>query len=86
MSDTTNNDGPYDSFKRAMTETFEKGIELLESEQSKVNKGFFEALTPAQRDTFCQTLDQQGVKSKRIEKITGKSPSTINRHLNGKNS
>lgn len=86
MADTTQGNGLYDNFKKAMTETFEKGLDLLESEQTKVNRGFFEALTPAQRDTFCQTLDQQGLKPKRIEAITGKSSSTVNRHINGKNS
>lgn len=61
-------------------------LDALESEQSKVNKALFEALTPQQRDTFCKTLADQNVKPKRIQTITGKSQPTINRHLNGKNS
>ena len=44
------------------------------------------ALTMEQRDTFCQTLADSGVKTSRIQKLTGKSQPTINRHLNGKNS
>lgn len=61
-------------------------LDALESEQSKVNKALFEALTPQQRDTFCKTLAEQNVKPKRIETITGKSQPTVNRHLNSKNS
>lgn len=59
-------------------------IDKLESEQSKINKAIFEALTQEQRNTYCQSLKEQGVKSTRIEKITGKSQSTVNRHLNNK--
>lgn len=59
-------------------------IDKLESEQSKINKAMFEALTQEQRNTYCQSLKEQGVKSTRIEKITGKSQSTVNRHLNNK--
>jgi len=61
-------------------------IDKFESEQSRVNKAFFDCLSQDQRDTFCKSLANQDVKSKRIEKITGKSQPTINRHLNGKNS
>ncbi|HDR0880056.1 TPA: hypothetical protein QB122_002107 [Pasteurella multocida] len=59
-------------------------IDNLESEQSKVNKAMFEALTQDQRNTFCQSLKNQNVKTSRIERITGKSQSTVNRHLNNK--
>ena len=59
-------------------------IDKLESEQSKINKAMFEALTQEQRNTYCQSLKEQGVKSTRIVKITGKSQSTVNRHLNNK--
>ena len=85
MGDTVNQPIPSGLFNevRAVLNT---ALDALESEQSKVNKALFEALTPEQRDTFCQTLASQNVKPKRIETITGKSQPTVNRHLNGKNS
>jgi hypothetical protein len=57
-------------------------IDKMELEQSKINKAFFDSLSKEQRDLFCQSLKEQGVKPSRIEKITGKSQSTVNRHLN----
>ena len=61
-------------------------LDCLENEQSKINKAYFETLSMEQRDKFCCSLQEQGVNPKRIEKITGKSQPTINRHLNKKNS
>ncbi|OKS22339.1 hypothetical protein [Pseudomonas aeruginosa] len=78
--------GLFDEIKQEMASFIDKGFAVLETEQSKVNKAFFDALTMQQRDTFCQSLEEQGVKSSRIERITGKSQPTVNRHLNGKNS
>ena len=85
MSNPTNPALPTGLFQevRAVLNT---ALDALESEQSKVNKAFFEALTPPQRDTFCKTLAAQNVKPKRMETITGKSQPTVNRHVNGKNS
>ncbi|MBF1223565.1 MAG: hypothetical protein HXM21_10595, partial [Haemophilus influenzae] len=34
-------------------------IDKLESEQSKINKAMFEALTQEQRNTYCQSLKEQ---------------------------
>ena len=76
----------FETVKDDIVSEIEKGFSALESDQSKVNKAFFEALTMEQRDTFCQTLADSGVKTSRIQKLTGKSQPTINRHLNGKNS
>lgn len=77
-----NNSGIYEDARNMMN----KFIDSLESEQSKVNKAFFESLTMEQRDKFCQSLANQDIKTSKIEKITGRSQPTINRHLNGKNS
>jgi len=63
-----------------------KGFDLLESEQSKINKAIFDAMPMEQRDKYCKSLGEQGVKAQRIAKLTGKSQPTINRHMNGKNS
>lgn len=83
MSNTleTNNESSLFGELKNTLNTF---IDKLESEQSKINKAIFEALTQEQRNTYCQSLKEQGVKSTRIEKITGKSQSTVNRHLNNK--
>jgi hypothetical protein len=78
----TETNSPYGEIKEALNSLLDK----LESEQSKVNKAFFEALTMEQRDKFCQSLENQDVKAARIVKLTGKSQPTVNRHLNGKNS
>ncbi|MFP3549143.1 hypothetical protein SB861_00345 [Paraburkholderia sp. SIMBA_049] len=78
--------GLFDEFKKEMGAVLDKGFAILETEQSKVNKAVFEALSMQQRDVYCQSLRDQGVKASRIEKITGKSHPTVNRHLNGKNS
>ena len=78
--------GLFDEFKKEMGSILDKGVAILETEQSKVNKATFEALTMSQRDKYCQSLQSQGVKPSRIEKITGKSQPTINRHLNNKHS
>jgi len=59
-------------------------IDKMESEQSKINKAFFEALSSEQRTVFLKSLENQDIKPKRMEKITGKSQSTVNRTLNGK--
>lgn len=59
-------------------------IDKMESEQSKVNKAMYEALTMEQRSVFLNTLEDQGVKRKRMENITGKEQSTINRTINRK--
>lgn len=59
-------------------------IDKMESEQSKVNKAMFEALTMEQRSVFLKSLEEQGVKRKRMESITGKEQSTINRTINRK--
>ena len=88
MSNTTTGkgNGLFDELKSEMNSFLEKGFEIIESEQSKVTKAFFDALEPAQRDVFCKSLSKQKVTSARLQKITGKSQSTVNRHLNGKNS
>jgi len=59
-------------------------IDKMESEQSKINKAMFEALDMDQRSVFLKSLKEQGVKAKRMEKITGKEQSTISRTLNRK--
>lgn len=88
MSTTTNDPGfgLYEEFRKELGTFLDKGIAALETEQSKVNKAFFDALSMDQRDRFCQSLREQKLKTGRIEKITGKSQPTVNRHLNGKNS
>lgn len=73
-----NNNGLFSDLKR----TINSCIDKIESEQSKINKAFFDSLSKEQRDLFCQSLKRQNVKPSRIEKITGKSQSTVNRHLN----
>jgi len=78
--------GLFDEIKQEMASFIDKGFAVLETEQSKINRAFFAALSMEQRDTFCQTLESSGVKPARLEKITGKSQPTVNRHLNGKNS
>lgn len=83
MEDTLNtstNSGLFSELKNTLNTV----IDSLEFEQSKVNKAMFEALNQEQRNTFCQSLKSQNVKTSRIVKITGKSQSTINRHLNNK--
>lgn len=75
-----------ETLKDNIISVFDEGISAFESEQSKVNKAFFESLSMEQRDIFCQKLHDSGLKSSKIEKITGKSQPTINRHLNSKNS
>lgn len=82
VAEVPSGDGLFSEFRKLIN----SGIDALETEQSKVNKAFFDALSMGQRDAFCQSLDSQGVKSRRIEKITGKSQPTVNRHLNGKSS
>lgn len=88
MTDTAKPEtsGLFDEFRKQMGNMLDKGVAILETEQSKINRAFFEALTMPQRDTFCRHLRAQGVKPPRIQKITGKSQPTTNRHLNGKNS
>ena len=78
--------GLFDEIKHEMAAFIDKGFAALETEQSKINKAFFEALSMEQRDKFCQSLAVQGVKANRMERITGKSQPTVNRHVNGKNS
>lgn len=78
--------GLFEEFRQELASVLNKGVSLLETEQSKINKAFFEALTMEQRDKFCQSLAQQGVKASRQEGITGKSQTTVNRHNNGRNS
>ena len=78
--------GLFDEIKQEMASFIDKGFAVLETEQSKVNKAFFDALTMQQRDAFCQSSASQGVKPSRMERITGKSQPTVNRHLNGKHS
>lgn len=47
----------------------------------------FQAMPLDQRDTYCQVMVDSGVVDSRdLENITGMSYSTVNRHLNGKNS
>lgn len=88
MSNTTTGkgDGLFDELKSEMNSFLEKGLGIIESEQSKITKALFDTLEPAQRDIFCKSLSKQNVKPARLQKITGKSQSTVNRHLNGKNS
>lgn len=76
----------FSEFRTEVTKLLDTGISILETEQSKINAAFFEALSMEQRDTFCQSLSGRGVKPQRIQKITKKSQPTVNRHLNGKNS
>ncbi len=78
--------GLFDEIKQEMASFIDKGFAVLETEQSKINKALFDALTMPQRDVFCQSLEKQDVKPNRIERITGKSQPTVNRHLNGRNS
>lgn len=78
--------GLFDEIKQEMASFIDKGFSVLETEQSKVNKAIFSALSMSQRDTFCQSLAEQGIKPARMERITGKSQPTVNRHVNGKNS
>ncbi len=87
-TEVTNNaaGGLFDEIKHEMTSFIDKGFAALETEQSKINKAFFAAMTMQQRDAFCQSLADQSVKPSRMERITGKSQPTVNRHLNGKNS
>lgn len=81
---TTNKTMANNSIFAELKDTLNSFIDALESEQSKINKAFFDALSKEQKDVFCQHLKEQGFKSSKIEKVTGKSQSTINRHLNGK--
>jgi|GEM_PF-1486914 len=83
---TASSPGLFDELKKEMNTFLDRGFTLLETEQSKINKAIFDALTMEQRDAFCKSLDRQGVKPARMQKITGKSQPTVNRHLNGKNS
>lgn len=47
----------------------------------------FMAMPLDQRDTYCQVIKDSGiVDAKGLMQITGGSYSTVNRHLNGKNS
>jgi len=69
----------------SINQAIEAGFTAMESNQSKMNKAVFEALSMAQRDVVCQSLDAQGVPAKQIQKLTGKSQPTVNRHINGKN-
>ena len=57
-------------------------IDKMESEQSKINKAMFEALTMDQRGIYLNALKDQGIKPKRMAKITGKEQSTVSRTLN----
>ncbi|AMS13149.1 hypothetical protein A3218_02025 [Pseudomonas chlororaphis] len=65
-------------------QAIDSGMKAIESSQSKFNKAIFESLTMQQRDTACQAMAEQGMSTKQIEKVTGKSQPTVNRHLNGK--
>ena len=85
MSETVNA-SPANGLFQEVRAALNTALDALESEQAKINKAFFETLSASQRDVFCQNLAAQNVKSKRIEKITGKSQPTVNRHLNSKNS
>jgi hypothetical protein len=78
--------GIFGQIQQDLTSALQKGFAALESEHSKISKATFEAFTMAQRDVFCQTLHERGVRPPRIEAITGKSAATVNRHLNGKHS
>ncbi len=86
MTTDVNESGVFSSIKDEMISALDRGFSALESEQSKINKAVFDALSMEQRDSYCKSLESNGVKAKRIEKITGKSQPTINRHLNNKNS
>ena len=85
-NDTTADDGPgsgsglYDELREGMNSIIDK----LESEQSKINKAVFEALEKDKRTVYLKKLESQGVKPKRMEKITGRSQSVISRTLNDK--
>ncbi len=76
----------FKDFRDNMVEAIDQCVSKLESEHAKLHRAWFEALYPDQRDRAVQSMKEQGIKPRRIEKITGKSQSTINRHLNGKNS
>ena len=76
----------FSQIQQELTSAITKGFAALESENSKIHKAFFDALTMPQRDVFCQSLEARGLKAPRVEVITGKSTTTVNRHLNGKNS
>jgi hypothetical protein len=78
--------GLFGQIQQELTSAINKGFAALESENSKIHKAFFDALTMPQRDVFCQSLQARNVKPSRLETITGKSAATVNRHLNGKHS
>lgn len=78
--------GIFSQIQQELTSAITKGFAALESENSKIHKAIFDALTMSQRDVFCQSLEARGVKPPRLEAITGKSTTTVNRHLNGKHS
>lgn len=65
-------------------QAIDSGLKAIESNQSKYNKAIFEAMSMEQRDTICRALNRNGMSAKQIERMTGKSQPTINRHLNGK--
>lgn len=76
--------GLFDRVKNEMMGALDKGFEMLESEQSKVNKALFNSLSSEQKGTFCRSLNDQGVPTKRIERITDRSTSSVKRYLNDK--
>lgn len=62
-------------------------VNYMANIQAAHMRAAFESMPLAQRDVYCQQMQASGVvDSKMLEQITGKSYSTVNRHLNGKNS
>ena len=64
----------------------QKAIGAIAKMQVNHMKAAFESMSLEQRDVYCKTMVEGGATSKQLKAITGKSYSTINRHLNGKNS
>lgn len=62
-----------------------EAVNFLAHMQAAHMKSNFEAMSLEQRDVYCQNMKSAGFGNS-LEQITGKSYSTINRHLNGKNS
>lgn len=60
-------------------------VNFLAHMQAAHMRSSFEAMPLEQRDTYCQQMKNAGFGDS-LEQITGRSYSTINRHLNGKNS
>jgi hypothetical protein len=62
-------------------------VNYMAQMQAAHMRASFVSMPLDQRDTYCQVMIETGVVTpKALEGITGMSYSTINRHINGKNS